>query len=303
MVARTLDLGSHYFEADGIKFHYNVVGRGPVIIVQSVGWGMAGNYLWNGLQKLSISHTVVYFEPRGNGLSSRPTDDNTMCSKFMIDDLDHLRKELGFEKLPVLLGHSNGGCIVLGYAEKYPNRVHKLILVCSQIHNPPLSESFKQWIADREKDPKYAISLPELDQSPGKLPQTVEAFQERFRKILPWYMADANFDLAPVAANHMEDGEVPPSLYAYNLWWKLEFQAENQVPHIADAKRVQAKTLIIWGNDDTVSNIVSGNAIAKAIPGARFVVLANCGHFPWIETPDEFWAAINTFLREYSDSY
>lgn len=75
--------GSHFFTADGIKFHYHISGTGPLVVIQSVGWGMPGHYLSNGIEKLTEAHTVIYFDPRGNGLSSRPADDNTMCSKFM----------------------------------------------------------------------------------------------------------------------------------------------------------------------------------------------------------------------------
>jgi pimeloyl-ACP methyl ester carboxylesterase len=299
MATTTLELGSHYFEAGGIRFHYRVVGSGPLVIVQSVGWGMPGHYLSNGIERLAKSHTVVYFDPRGNGLSNHPADDNTMCSKFMLDDLEYLRAELGLETLPVLLGHSNGAGIALGYAEKYPNRVNKLILVSSQIHNGPAgsSESNRQWIEKRKQDPRYAPLMSELNRSIDDLPQTVEEFQKQFHTILPWYLAEKKYDLASAVEKQIENGNTPPSIYAYLLYRRLELMEENQISHISDSGRVQAKTLILWGKNDAVCSIIGGNALAEAIPGSQMVAFDDCGHFPWVEAPEPFWTAMDMFLQ------
>ena len=51
----------------------------------------------------------------------------------LASDLGDLREHLHLEQYPVLLGHSNGGAIALGYAEMYPRRVAKLILLNHQL--------------------------------------------------------------------------------------------------------------------------------------------------------------------------
>lgn len=56
--------GSHFLTADGITFHYHVSGTGPLIIVESVGWGMPGHYLSNGMQKLTETHSDLLRSPR-----------------------------------------------------------------------------------------------------------------------------------------------------------------------------------------------------------------------------------------------
>ena len=87
--------GDHFFEAEGIRFHYFVRGSGPLMIFQSVGWGVSGGFLWNSLgPHMEKNNTVLYLEPRGNGQSSKPSDPATMCAKTMAEDLEHFRKHL-----------------------------------------------------------------------------------------------------------------------------------------------------------------------------------------------------------------
>jgi hypothetical protein len=65
--------GDHFFEASGIRFHYRVGGHGPLLIANSVGWGMPGQYLWNGMgPHLEKEHTVIYFDPVATARQANP---------------------------------------------------------------------------------------------------------------------------------------------------------------------------------------------------------------------------------------
>lgn len=64
-----LNPGDNFFSADGVRFRYRVRGVGPVFAVQGVGWGPSVAYLHILLKPLESHLTMVYFEPRGNGLS------------------------------------------------------------------------------------------------------------------------------------------------------------------------------------------------------------------------------------------
>jgi pimeloyl-ACP methyl ester carboxylesterase len=33
-----------------------------------------------------------------------------------------------------------------------------------------------------------------------------------------------------------------------------------------------------------------------ALPGSKFVLIENCGHFPWIEQPEQFWRSVDVAL-------
>jgi pimeloyl-ACP methyl ester carboxylesterase len=64
---------------------------------------------------------------------------------------------------------------------------------------------------------------------------------------------------------------------------------------IGQLNAITCPTLIIQG-DSSVFSVAGAEAIRARIPSARLVVLENCGHFPFIEKPNEFARAIHAFL-------
>ena len=80
------------------------------------------------LAPLEPSFTVVYYDPRGSGKSSRPTQESKMSTLYMADDLEGFRSYLGLDKIPVL-GHSHGAQIAAIFTAKHPDRVSHLIFV------------------------------------------------------------------------------------------------------------------------------------------------------------------------------
>jgi pimeloyl-ACP methyl ester carboxylesterase len=297
MAQPTLTEGDHFFEAEGITFHYRVGGTsGPVFVAHSVGWGMPGSYLWNGMgSHLEKSYTVVYFEPRGNGQSSRPADESAMTSKVMADDIEHLRKHLDLDSIPVLLGHSNGACIILRYAEQYPDRVERLILIDAEIHDAPPNDNFQSWVAKRKDDPHYGPALAGLMGAFQSPPQTDEAFGQMMDTILPYYFS--NLSYVDTFKKHMSPDATPPRAWAFLHQGPVDRKPENKCPHVADGGLVKAKTLVVWGAEDPLCSLVAAEAVAGAVPGAKLVVFDGCGHFPWIEKREGFWKEVDAFLE------
>ena len=56
-------------------------------------------------------------------------------------------------------------------------------------------------------------------------------------------------------------------------------------------------SLVIWGESDGVVTPEYGRAYARSIPGARFETIADCGHHPEIERPEELARLIARFLE------
>ena len=61
---------------------------------------------------------------------------------------------------------------------------------------------------------------------------------------------------------------------------------------------IAAPTLVVVGEDDFICDVVSAREMAEAIPGARLATIAQAGHFPWVEQPAAFRAALDRFLTE-----
>ena len=59
---------------------------------------------------------------------------------------------------------------------------------------------------------------------------------------------------------------------------------------------VSTPTLLLWGGEDAITPINSGEIYQRAIPRSRLVVIENCGHMPEMEKPTEFAGLIENFL-------
>lgn len=296
MASSALSRGDHFFEADGVRFHYLVRGTGPLVVYQSVGWGMPGSYLWNGMgPHLEKKNTVLYLEPRGNGQSTRPADAATMTAKTMAEDLEHLRKYLDLDVFPVLAGGSHSAAIVMRYAERYPRHVAKLVLISAQVMDSPPNTNMQDWITKRKDDPAYAPALAQLmELAGGKLPETDEKFGEVLDILLPWYFS--NPSLADELRRDIADSPTLPTAYGLQTNTN-DAKEENKLPQVAEADRITAKTLILWGEEDAMCSLTAAHALADGIPDSKLVIIPGSGHCPWIECPEPFWEALDLFLQ------
>jgi pimeloyl-ACP methyl ester carboxylesterase len=59
--------------------------------------------------------------------------------------------------------------------------------------------------------------------------------------------------------------------------------------------RISIPALVIWGDSDQIVDQDYGRAYAAAIPGAAFVLLANTGHVPQLETPEQLLTPVWDF--------
>jgi pimeloyl-ACP methyl ester carboxylesterase len=59
---------------------------------------------------------------------------------------------------------------------------------------------------------------------------------------------------------------------------------------------IHVPTLVVWGKQDALLPIESGERYAKEITGAKFVTFDKCGHVPPVEKTAEFVGAVTAFL-------
>ncbi len=64
----------------------------------------------------------------------------------------------------------------------------------------------------------------------------------------------------------------------------------------AELKALRIPTLVIWGREDRLLPLADGRHVASQIPGARTVVIGDCGHIPSVEQPRAFLGALGGFL-------
>jgi len=64
----------------------------------------------------------------------------------------------------------------------------------------------------------------------------------------------------------------------------------------ADLTRIACPTLLVWGREDRFVAVQHGAEMGALIPGARSVVLDECGHLPTLEQPDATIALAREWL-------
>jgi len=106
-------------------FHYREAGdvdASPVILLHALGRDAQD---WDVVIGALSSHFHVFaLDQRGHGQSVRP---DTYSFEGMRDDLDQFVTSLGIEHF-TLIGHSMGGTVALLFAEKWPERLMRLII-------------------------------------------------------------------------------------------------------------------------------------------------------------------------------
>ena len=65
--------------------------------------------------------------------------------------------------------------------------------------------------------------------------------------------------------------------------------------------RLKLPNLVIWGERDRIVAPAYGAHLTQRLPGARFVPIANAGHYPQIEQPEKVASAIEIFAKEVGE--
>jgi pimeloyl-ACP methyl ester carboxylesterase len=78
---------------------------------------------------------------------------------------------------------------------------------------------------------------------------------------------------------------------------KLSWQPRNHDPQLRKwLHRIKVPTLLIWGDHDRLFPKDYAFAYQRLIPGAKVVIIANCGHLPHVEKGEEFVAEFEAFI-------
>ena len=63
------------------------------------------------------------------------------------------------------------------------------------------------------------------------------------------------------------------------------------------AGEIKTRTLILWGEKDTLIPLDAGEAYRDAIKGSQFIVYNDVGHIPMEEVPERSAEAVRAFLH------
>lgn len=282
--------GEHLATIRGTRLRYRVAGQGPVLIVQSPGWGV-GSEVYESLAPLRRSFTVVTYDPRGSGATAGAPPEELHVQTF-VEDLEALRRHLGLSSF-ALAGHSHGGLIALHYALAHPARVSSLVLLGAQLVGVLDHPDEVNAEVDPRDEPEIAKGYAFLESVGGFAAmfhaRTDEEATAFLRGIGPLYFRDPS-KAAPLYA-FLDRYDIPvrtmQSVSATDGGFPLRERALRALP---------VRTLVVSGRYDVFCPPGPARRLAEMLPHAERVVFEKSGHFPWIEEPEAFFPAVAGFL-------
>jgi 3-oxoadipate enol-lactonase len=261
-----------FTSSNGISLYYEVAGTGPTVCL--INGYRLGSAAWPSafIDRLSRRCSVVAFDNRGTGRSSKPAGgyDFANMARDVVGLLDHLRLPLVH-----LFGFSMGGAIAQHVAIQHPDRLGRLILFgtfCGGIWAEPASHDvFKRLLVTANQTPEEAARQAwPVTYSAEYLVAHADAVEQQMRREL----------------------EHPTPTFVA----ERQMEAVKQFDTYHDLRKIAAVTLVATGSDDLLVKPRNSQILASRIPNARLELLADLGHRAIWEAPEEIADLVGDFL-------
>lgn len=252
------------------EFYQNQPGRSQPILVFLHGWQRSlGDFRLIAEDLRRRGFSVLILDLPGFGQSSLPTN------AWNIEEYADFLK-IFFEKFiasysasfpsgtPVkfgIIGHSFGGRLAIKFASKYPSFVQKLVLVASGGLKHKSVKNFVYKIIS--KIVKIILNILRLN---------------KFKEYLKHKFSSEDY---------LEARGILKDIFIKAIQEDLT----------ADATKIQASTLIIWGEDDSELPVQDAFLLQKAIRNSQVKIFENAGHFVFLEEPQKFTDVIGSFFK------
>lgn len=243
-------------------------------IVMIHGFG-ANKDNWTRLaRQLSDNFNIYAIDLPGHGESSKPLDIG-----YHFDEQTHRLKQI-LDKLDLgrfhMMGNSMGGAITALYAAYYPEAIHSAVLF-----DPAGIWAYESDLADQV----VAGKNPLIPTEEGDFERLVDFALEK-KPFVPWPIysvmeekAIANREVNTVIFNDIRDSTMASKFSE-------------------DITAIGAPVLIIWGQEDRITDPRNAEIFVQQIPDARKVLLDGIGHAPMIEAPERSASLFREFLAE-----
>ena len=240
---------------------YDVQGSGPAVVL--ITGSNLDRRMWNREAAwLSKTHTVVRYDLRAHGQSDTATKPFSM-----LGDLIELLDTLAIQKA-ALIGLSAGSTIALDAALDHPDRVDRVVL------SGPAPSGYVSKVMPPFVTPLMAaLKAGEFKKIPDLLLAT------------PVFAAPP--DAQPLVRQMVVENE--------RLWTVDRSLMRATRPAFDRLESVRVPTLVLIGEHDEWQ-MEPAEIIARRVPGARLVRVPGGGHLLNLTSPQDFDAALRSFL-------
>ncbi len=260
---------------DDIDLFYEISGEGPLLVLVT---GLAGvaSYWRPNIEALARHFTVLRYDQRGTGRSSRP--EGAYSVELLTDDLVRLMRHLGLSHARIL-GHSTGGAIGQVLAARHPELVERLVLYAS-----------------------WASLCPQMRMCMEIRQQLLAAAgPAAYHRASPLFLYPPRFVCGswPRIAAELDAGvaqSTTPAILAARVRAVMDFDGRPYLPSI------HVPTLVLVADDDILTPRLAADELQAGIAHARLQTMTYGGHAVSYCEPEAFHAAVLPFLRQEAPS-
>lgn len=244
---------------------------------------------------------VLLYDMRGSGRSEAlPEDTETLDLDGFLHDLEALQAHFELEKI-VPLGHGFGALVAFEYARLFPERVERVIAVNPWMHMPTLAREMLRLACEITGEEFIDLKAEVLQNTPeGQYPAVGEArVRAAFELMSPTQLFAAmhfkshqdrmQFEFAEAENQLVASGQVTEALVQQGLW-------EFEYPAILMENPLRCAVAVIVGERDR-SSYPEQSDWAIDFTDARNWILPESGHYPWLDSEDEFAEALEEALE------
>lgn len=260
-------------DAGGIKTNYLEAGEGPpVVLLHGSGPGVTAYANWRlTIPALAESFHVYAPDMVGFGYTDRP-DGITYNMDTWVDQIVGFFDALGLEQAHVV-GNSFGGALCIALADRYPDRVERLVLMGAVGVEFPITQGldavwgYEPSVENMRRIMDYFAYNREL--------LTDELAEVRYRASIEPGFQESFSAMFPAPRQRWIDAVATPE------------ERIRALPH---------ETLVVHGRDDQVIPLENSFRLGQLIEKAELHVFGRCGHWTQIEWSDEFNALLMRFF-------
>ncbi len=280
----------------GETIHYRRRTGGEVPVVLLHGDNSSSKHWDVVFERMDEQFDLAAMDMRGFGDSSYEEPVDSLAD--LAADVPAFADAVGFDAFH-LWGWSLGAGVAMQVAADV-DRVGRLVLMA-----PPSTQGLPVYEKDANLEPTDTVleTRAELAEDPVSVAPVLHALEEQDPELIKDIWEQAIYVHGPPEAERF-DAYAAESLKQRNLldvdYALVQFNISDEhngvSPGTGEVDDIDAKTLVIRGEDDLVVTREMSERVVSDIADARFVELADCGHAPTIDAPDELLGAVEPFL-------
>jgi pimeloyl-ACP methyl ester carboxylesterase len=266
-----------FIETNQVRLHYVTQGKGELVILLHGFFEFW--YSWrHQIPALARLYKVVVPDLRGYNDSDKPTTGHDLAT--LSQDVVGLIKGLGYPNAHII-GHGWGGTVAWHLAQSCPEQLQKLV-VLSGVHPHQWQQALLSNLgAIRQSWPLLAAQLPSLPEwmLHSWVPTLItNLFQSQAIRKGAFSPQDTQLYRAAL--------QKPGAIAAAIQQYQQAFGLQTWLRPAFSNQRIQAPTLLLWGEDDTLFPAVLNNGIEQHMVAPLEVQkIPHCGHWIQQEVP------------------